>query len=119
MWCGSVVRPAPAFHGDGATAGRSAVSIPDINAPPLADPEIRFGGGSVFGFLKPFPFFDLHATRSESPATGFGTGSVSVIDGKGHRKSCYASSTNRYINNESVGLIIPWSKVRVLPGPPI
>jgi hypothetical protein len=53
VWCGSVVRPAPAFHGDGATAGRSAVSIPDINAPPIADPEFRFGGGSDFGFKNP------------------------------------------------------------------
>jgi len=46
-----------------------------------------FGGGSVFGFLKSFPFFDLPATRSESPATGFGTGSVSVVIHKGHRKT--------------------------------
>ena len=68
-------------------AGRSAVSIRNINAPPLADPEIRFGGGSVFGFLKPFRFFDLPATRSESPATGFGTGPVSVVRHKGHRKT--------------------------------
>ena len=51
--------------------------------------EIRFGRSSVFGFLKPFPFFDLHATRSESHATGFGTGSVSVVRHMGHRKSVW------------------------------
>jgi hypothetical protein len=49
--------------------------------------EFRFGGGSVFGFHKPFRFFYLTAIRSESPTTGFGMGSVSVVDGKGHRKS--------------------------------
>ena len=49
--------------------------------------EIRFGRRSVFGFLKPFPFFDLHASRSESPATRFGTGSVSVVIHQGHRKT--------------------------------
>ena len=80
--------------------------------------EVRFGGGSDFGFHKPSTFFDLPAVRSESHTTGFGIRSVSVIDGKGHRKSCYASSTNRYINKGDGGLIIPWSQVRVLAGPP-
>ena len=49
--------------------------------------RVRFGRSSVFGFLKPFPFFGLPATRSESPATGFGIGSVSVVRHKGHRKT--------------------------------
>jgi hypothetical protein len=39
--------------------------IPDIEAPPIAVSKIRFGGRSVFGFLKPSHFFDLPATRSE------------------------------------------------------
>ena len=81
--------------------------------------EIRFGGGSVFGFLKPFRFFDLRVIHSESSTTRFGIGSVSLARQKGHRKSCYASSTFRRDGNECVFLIIPWSKVRVLPGPPI
>ena len=97
----------------------SPQNVPDIAAPPIAVPEFRLGGSSEFGFRKPSRFFDLPTARSESTATGFGIGSVSVIDGKGHQKSCYASSTSRYINNESVGLIIPWSQVRVLAGPPL
>ena len=68
-------------------AGSPINNIPDITNPENADSEIRFGGGSMFGFLKPFPFFGLPATRSESPATGFGTGSVSVVRHKGHRKT--------------------------------
>ena len=37
-----------------------------------------FGAGSDFGFHKPFRFFDLPASRSESPTTGFGIGSVGI-----------------------------------------
>ena len=48
---------------------------------------VRFGDGSVFGSHEPFPFFDLPATGSESPATGFGIRSVSVVRHKGHRKT--------------------------------
>jgi len=61
--------------------------INDRLAPGSSRSEIQFDGGSVFGFLKPFPFFALPVTRSESPATGFGTGSVSVVIHKGHRKT--------------------------------
>jgi len=61
--------------------------INDRLAPGSSRSEIQFDGGSEFGFLKPFPFFALPVTRSESPATGFGTGSVSVVIHKGHRKT--------------------------------
>jgi hypothetical protein len=72
-----------------------------------------------FGFMNPSRFFDLPASSPESPATGFGIRSVSVGNGKGHRKSSYVSSTNRHINKGDGGLIIPWSKVRVLAGSPL
>jgi len=49
--------------------------------------EIRFDGGSVFGFLKSFRFFDLPASRSESTATGFGIRSVSVGNRTGNRST--------------------------------
>jgi hypothetical protein len=92
---------------------------PDIEAPPISVSQVRFGAGSDFGFMNPSRFFDLPASSPESPATGFGIRSVSVGNGKGHRKSSYVSSTNRHINKGDGGLIIPWSKVRVLPCPPL
>jgi len=58
---------------------------------PVEISEFQLGGGSVFGYKKPSPFFDLPAARSESPATGFGIRSVSVVDGKGLQKSAFGS----------------------------
>ena len=78
--------------------------------------RFRLGGGSVFGSHNPFLLLDLPVSRSEWPITGFGMSSVSVVDGKGHRESCYASSTNRLINKGNEGLIIPRSRDRVLAG---
>jgi hypothetical protein len=43
----------------------------------------------VFGFKKPFRFFDLSASRSLSPITWIGIGSVSVTAKWGHRKSVW------------------------------
>ena len=53
--------------------------------------QFRFGGSSDFGFHNPSSLFDLSAARSESPTTGFGIRSVSVGNGKGHRKSFWDS----------------------------
>jgi len=53
-------------------------SILDIEAPPIAGSEVRFGTGSDFGFHNPSRFFGLPAARSEWTATGFGMSSVPV-----------------------------------------
>jgi hypothetical protein len=97
---------------------RIAHDIPDIQAPEISDSEVRFGRGSDFGFKKPSRFFGLPSSRSESTTTRFGMGSVSAVRQKGHRKRRYDSSTLRGNGKESVVLIIPWSQVRVLAGPP-
>ena len=70
-------------------AGSATHDIQDISK--RRQLEFRFGGDSDFGFRKPCRFFDLPSARSESPATGFGMGSVSVIDGKGLRKNVWDS----------------------------
>ena len=44
----------------------------------IAISEVRFGARSDFGLYKPFRFFDLPASRSESPIIWFGIGSVGV-----------------------------------------
>jgi hypothetical protein len=63
--------------------------IQDIAGKKIAVSEIRFGGGSGFGFKNPSPFFDLSASRSQSPITWLGIGSVSVTAKWGHRKSVW------------------------------
>jgi hypothetical protein len=50
--------------------------IQNIAAPSISVPEFRLGGGSVFGFHRPFRYLDLAASRSESPTTEFRIGSV-------------------------------------------
>ena len=59
-------------------AGSPTRDIPCIAKPQIALSEIQFGARSDFGFHKPFRFFDLPASRPESPTTGFGIGSVGV-----------------------------------------
>jgi len=49
---------------------------PDGEAPELAGSAVRFGAGSDFGLEKPSCFFGLPSSRSESPTTRFGMGSV-------------------------------------------
>jgi hypothetical protein len=44
----------------------------------IAVSAVRFGDGSDFGFHKPFRFFDLPTTRSESRLRRFGIVSVGV-----------------------------------------
>ena len=83
--------PSILTHAFGARRGINDTDIPDIAAPPIAVSWIRFGGSSVFGFHEPSRFFDLPATRSESTATGFGMGSVSVACRKGHWESVWDS----------------------------
>jgi hypothetical protein len=61
----------------------------DIADPQIAVSEFQFGVGSVFGFHKPFRFFDLAAARSQSPITWLGIGSVSVTAKWDHRKSVW------------------------------
>jgi hypothetical protein len=63
--------------------------IQDIAGKKISISEIRFGGGSGFGFKNPSPFFDLDAIRSQSPITWIGIGSVSVTAKWGHRKSVW------------------------------
>jgi len=84
----------------------------------IAISAVRFGAGSDFGFHNPSRFFDLPSSRSESRRRKFGMGSVSVGDRSGHRKKGCASSAFRRENSQLVFLIIPWSQVRVLAGPP-
>jgi hypothetical protein len=59
----------------------------DIEDPEIAASEFRFGGGSVFGFKKPFRFFDLPTTRSKSPIIWLGIRSVSVGKRMSKKKS--------------------------------
>jgi len=87
-------------------------------APPTEASEVRFGTGSDFGFPNPFPFFDLLTSRSETTCPRFGIGSVSVGVRSRQQKARYDSSTCSFNNNELVFLLIPWSQVRVLAGPP-
>jgi hypothetical protein len=101
------------------SAGSPKHVTPHVTEPQISDSAVRFGAGSDFGFHKPSRFFDLTVTRSESPTTGFGIGSVSVVRWRGARKSRYISSAFYSNNKGSVGLIIPWSQVRVLAGPPL
>ena len=56
---------------------------------------IRFGGGSVFGFKKLSGFFDLPASRSESPHLHFGTGSVGA--GFGRQSEAPPEKTLRFL----------------------
>ena len=87
-------------------------------APPIAGSDVRFGAGSDFGFPKPFRFFDLAASRSEGHRPRFGIRSVSVGVRSRQQKVHYDSSTFYHNNNELVFIVIPWSQVRVLAGPP-
>ena len=64
-----------------------------------------------FRSTDPFSFLGL------SPDVRY-RGSVSVVRLRDHRKIGYFSWSFGSNNRWSVGLIIPWSKVRVLPGPP-
>ena len=48
----------------------------------------------------------------------FGISSAGAVRREGHRKSCCASSAFFHHLNVTVLLIIPWSQVRVLAGPP-
>jgi hypothetical protein len=93
--------------------------IPGIAEPSVAGSKTRLAGGSRFGFHKPFRFFDLLTRRSESPSTGFAIGSLRVDNQRCHQKIRYASSAFRCNNRGCVFLIIPWSQVRVLAGPPL
>ena len=81
--------------------------------------RVRLGTGSVFGLQNHFRFFGLPEFRPEYHRRLFGIRSVSVGDRSGHRKSRYDPSTLRCNGNECVVLIIRWSKVRVLPSPPL
>jgi len=82
--------------------------IPNSEAPEIAASAVRFGAGSNNGFQKPSPFYHLPASRSESPTTRFGMGSVSAVRQKDHRKRRYNSSTLYCNRKESGFLIIPW-----------
>ena len=92
--------------------------IPVGAAPAHAGSEARFGTGSDFGFENPSRFFGLQSSGSESRHRKFGMGSVSVGTRIDRRKTGYASSAFRSDFSELVFLIIPWSQVRVLAGPP-
>ena len=74
-----------AHHHEAMIVARQMTSLPSGSS----RLEFRFGGGSVFGQLKPFHFFDLSASRSQSPITWLGIGSVSVTAKWGHRKSVW------------------------------
>ena len=63
--------------------------IPDIEVQPIAVSGIRFVRSPVFGQLKFFRFFDLSASRSQSPIIWLGIGSVSVTAKWGHRESVW------------------------------
>ena len=60
-----------------AVDGQAGIDMTSRTAnPQIVDLEVRFGGGSDFGFHNPSRFFGLPSARSEWPTTGFGIGSV-------------------------------------------
>ena len=103
---------------DSQTSCPKKPNIQDIEVPPVAISEVQFGTRSDFGLHNPFRFFGLPASRPKSHRRQFGIGSVSAVEQKGRWKSVWDSSAFRHITSECVYLIIPWSQVRVLAGPP-
>ena len=73
---GSLCRPDYRLHAKGLPWDPQYKTPETREAPPIAVSAVRFGPGSDFGFRKPFPFFDLLASRSETYWPKFGIGSV-------------------------------------------